>query len=151
MTRRLLYEWILTAYLLIGCSLPVLAQAPGAAAWRSTSMYSNQQATTTYSAPRRSSWGYTPAHNKISAYNSDFGRGAQLSSYFSSSSADARLSDYAPDGGFRSGARRSWGSPEDEDPIGEIAAVPIGEPLILLLLALLYVARMTYKKRHLPG
>ena len=36
--------------------------------------------------------------------------------------------------------RRGWGSPtDDDDPIGSITTTPIGEPLVLLLMALVYI------------
>lgn len=36
--------------------------------------------------------------------------------------------------------RRGWGSPTDEDdPIGSITTTPVGEPLVLLLMALVYI------------
>ena len=37
-------------------------------------------------------------------------------------------------------ARMDWGSPSDDDnPVGTVSNVPVGEPLVLLVLALVYV------------
>lgn len=95
------------------------------------------QATSVQTEQRSASWGYTPASRNISVDNPSFGQGAQLSSYFRSTSADELLSDYQYDGQGRNKVRSGWGRPE-EDPIGVIPN-PIGEPFILLLMALLYV------------
>ena len=52
---------------------------------------------------------------------------------------------YLSDGSGEVGApprniRRGWGAPTDEDdPIGSITTTPIGEPLVLLLMALVYI------------
>ena len=138
---------VLTVWLMLGCCLQVRAVTLSQHdSWNSTSSYrTSYPSATTNSRMQSSSWGYTPAHNKISAYDSDFGQGVKLSSYFQSTSADALLSDYSG-GSVHGGMRRSWGwgSPEDEDPIG---VVPIGEPFVLLVMALLYVFCLLYRSR----
>jgi hypothetical protein len=45
-------------------------------------------------------------------------------------------------------ARTSWGKPsDDDDPMGTIKNTPIGEPLVLLLLALGYVVCIRLRMR----
>ena len=44
-------------------------------------------------------------------------------------------------GGIR---RDTWDDPDEDDPVGVVPETPIGEPLILLLFALLFIV---YKRR----
>ena len=129
----------------MGCSLQVRAvTSPQQDTWNSTSMYrTSYQSSSVATEQKTASWGYTPAARNISVNNPSFGQGAQLSSYFQSTSADELLSDYQYDGLGRNKARSGWGRPE-EDPIGVIPN-PIGEPLVLLFMALLYAV---YRRRQ---
>ena len=46
-------------------------------------------------------------------------------------------------------ARMAWGAPSDDDnPVGTVSNVPIGEPLVLLVLALLYIV---LRKKPIPN
>ncbi|MBR1381706.1 MAG: hypothetical protein IJ554_04455 [Paludibacteraceae bacterium] len=52
---------------------------------------------------------------------------------------------YAPGAGHGGIRRDSWNDPgEDDDPVGVLPETPVGEPLILLLFALLFIV---YKRR----
>ena len=94
---------------------------------------------------------YTTAARSISAFNSDFGEGAKLSSYFQSTTADQLLTDYSSSGAGAPGRGRTrnawdWGDPSGEYSIGETAnTTPVGEPYVLLVMAMLYLGYRYYR------
>lgn len=100
-----------------------------------------------YSQMPSASRGYTPAYNSISAYDPSFKDGAKASTFFQYTPADALLSDNSSNG-IQRGLRRGsiWDDPEDE-PMGSIPTVPVGEPMVLLLLALLYCVGLCLRSR----
>lgn len=153
MVRRVLtYSLALAAWLILGCSLHVHAQTTAQpTTWSSTSSYRmNNQSFSSYQQPQPSSRSYTPACRSISAYDPNFGQGANLSTYFQSTTADDLLSPSSPHGNSR---RSGWGwsDPSDDDlPTGVVAnPTPVGEPLILLAIALLYIVclNVRYQRR----
>ena len=95
---------------------------------------------------QQTSWGYQPAYTKISTSDPMTNHGVQSSAYFPSSCADSRLSDYTPEMSY-SGPRRS--RMFDDEPEGDpIGVVPVGEPLALLVMALLYVVYIRIRKQR---
>ena len=94
---------------------------------------------------------YTPACRKISAFDSQFGNGAQLSSYFPYIPADTRLTTFK---GRTSTSSNPWDDDydDDENGVGEVDdEAPIGEPFILLMLAMLYLAKVLIQRRKERG
>ena len=119
------YGWLLTVWLLWACSQPAAARI---------------------SAQSSDSWGYTPAY---STTTTSVTPQAPACTFRSTSTYSSGLSGsaYAPtvSAPFEASApnrARQW-SPwdEDGDPSADpVGVVPVGEPLCLLLMALLYVA-----------
>ncbi len=129
-----LYKW-LTMVLLLCCSTLSHAftyeQASQPASWNSKTTFSDD-VQPSYSFHSTSS--YTPIVGSTS--------------YLSDGSGEVGA---PPRDARRSGG---WGVPDDDDnPIGTVSNVPIGEPLVLLVLALLYIVfrRRTAKAPSLKG
>ena len=59
--------------------------------------------------------------------------------------ADAEATLAARNRILRRGGKNPWDEEPDDDPIGVVPTVPVGEPLVLLVMALLYLG---YKKRE---
>lgn len=152
MTRILKYVFALAVCLLLGSSLKMHADArhPSQGYTSSFRTSSYPVYTTTYQSQMTSS-SYTPAARSISAFDSDFGQGAKLSSFFRSSTADNLLSGDSPMGSTPHGnARRGfWDDPADDDnPMGTVTnPQPVGEPLVLLVMAVLYIACRVLTRR----
>ena len=122
-----LYRWLFAIWILIGCETAAYAytQAAPPAAWRTTPTLSTD-IEPTYQF--RSTSAYTPT--------------ASITVYTPGSSA--------PYYGPRRDPVNPWGSdPDDDEEIGQMKT-PVGEPLILLLMALLYaVGRYFAKRKHI--
>lgn len=132
-----MYRWLVMAWILCGCGCMV------------SPVYAYDQNA------QPASWGYKPvnmtipANGPMSGNGGSFGRtyapafSQDVSPTFSfqSTSPYAAPSGGATSGiGVQSGPRKSsaWDAPEDE-PIGVVSnPTPVGEPLVLLALALLY-------------
>lgn len=143
--RILIAIWVL-GYCIQATAYDQVAQP---ASWGSTSSFrTSYQSTSGYSQTQSSARTYTPASRSISAYSPDFGEGAKLSTYFRSTTADALLSDYSGTPAHGN-SRRSWDwSEPTENPVGVVTnPTPIGEPLVLLAMALLYGCVMWIRRR----
>lgn len=140
---------VLTGLVLWGSCLHASAQiTTQSESWGYTSSYSTaNRAGTSYRQTMPASRGYTPACRSISAYNPDFKEGVKASSYFQYTPADALLSDNSSDnGGIQRNLRRGWGDPDEDDPIGVLPnPTPVGEPFVLLALALLYTLLLFFR------
>ena len=130
MMRRDIYIWLMTIWLLIGGESPVWAYKPATlpSAWRSTPALSTDvQPNYQF----RSTSSFTPIVGQTS--------------YTSTTS-------FTPVGQYRPGSiRRGIDDEEPEDPTDpEIGVVdtPVGEPMILLLLALLFIGYKIAKFRY---
>lgn len=127
MQRKTINRWLITAwFLIIGCTLTVAYGQRYGAPYRGTSTYRSS------SASIRTNTAPAYEFQSTSSFNSVVGKSVystQISEPFAARAAGAN-------------PRKSGiGDPEDEVDlgIGEIAnPAPIGEPLILLALALLY-------------
>ena len=157
MLTRILHKILITIWVLGYCiHATAYNQVAQPASWSSTSSYrTSYQSAPSYSQAQNTSRTYTPASRSISAYNPDFGEGAKLSTYFRSTTADALLSDYSAGASAHGNSRRSWDWSEPTDnPVGVVTnPTPIGEPLVLLAMALLYgcvvwIRRRGYLFRH---
>lgn len=128
-----IYGWLLTVWLLLACSLSVDALTPSqsSASWGYAPAYSNSnnQAVTS-EVP-------TCRFQSTSTYNTGLGNSAYaptVSTPFASSPQRARM--YNP-----------WD--EDGDPNADpIGVVPVGEPLVLLLMALMYVGYIRIRSKR---
>ena len=151
MTRILKYVFVLAACLLLGSSLKMHADArhPSQGYTSSFRTSSYPMSSSSYQTTR-STGSYTPAARSISAFDSDFGRGANLSSFFRSSTADDLLSGDSPMGapaGHGNARRGFWDDPTD-NPMGVVDnPQPVGEPIVLLLMAMLYLACRVLTRR----
>ena len=144
LNKLMKYKWVLTAWMMLlgGLLCPNLAYSQTI---RSTSgVYAS-----TIDRQSFNQAAYTqPAYHfqSTSAYTTVVGSSVYSSTISSPFAAYSPMS--AP---RKAKAYNPWD--EDDDPTGEelgVVNTPIGEPLILLLFALLYIARLTYrKKRHL--
>lgn len=120
MKRRILYILLIAFWLLSGSRAAyafTYEQASQPASWNSKTTFSDDMQPS-YSF--RSTSSYTPIVGSTS--------------YLSDGSGEVGA---PPRDARRSGG---WGVPDDDDnPIGTVPNVPVGEPLVLLVLALLYI------------
>jgi len=148
MRRIFKYVFALAVCLTMGSSMPMHADACHPSHGYSSYRTSYPVSTVTYQT-QMSTGSYTPAARNISAFDSDFGQGAKLSTYFRSTTADELLSDYSAGAPGRGNSRRSnWGDPDDSDlPTGVVQDTPVGSPLVLLVMAVLYIACRVLMRR----
>ena len=100
-------------------------------------------------------WGYQPLQSVRGASNyavsyGEISSAVQPSYRFHTTSAYINSSDYDAQSVWRpTGKRRieGWGDPDEEDPIGSVKPTPVGEPIILLAFALLYLAIGLFRRR----
>lgn len=121
--RFKIYRWLLTIWILIGCETAAYSytQATLPSAWRTTpTLSTDMQPAYQF----RSTSAYTPTVN-VTVYTP----GSSMPSY-----------------GPRRDPRDPWGDPEDDEEQGQVNT-PVGEPLALLLLAMIYLFRCFYRKR----
>lgn len=155
--RIITYIVVLTGWAVWGCCLTASAQITTQhESWGYTSSYNAaNRSVPSYRQPISASHVYTPACRSISAYDPAFQDGVKASTYFQYTPADALLSDNSSGiGGFHPGMRRSsgWDDTDDEDPIGVVPnTTPVGEPLVLLALALLYTLFLFFRGRLFSG
>lgn len=146
MQKRILYIWLLMAWMLCGCGCMV------------SSAYAYDQNA------QSASWGYKPVNTAIPTkgtlpdngrysrtYSPVFDQDVSPTFNFQSTSPYSSPVGSASSGmTTQSGPRRasgfSWDDPED-DPIGVLPNIPVGEPLVLLMMALLYVLYRMHKRR----
>ena len=136
-----IYRWLMMAWMLCSCGCMV-----------STAYAYNQNA-------QSASWGYKPVNTAIPAggttsgsrtYAPAFSQDVSPTFNFQSTSPYSAPAGGATSGiGMQSGPRRSspWDPPED-DPIGVLPSVPVGEPLVLLAMALLYAGGLYIYRRR---
>ena len=136
MLGKTIYKWVVAAWLMLwGSVLSVTFGQTYGSPYRegpfsSCAAYSTVSTTACPTCHFKSTSAYTFGVN--SAY------APQVSEPFSTGQA-------------KSGARRSWGDPDDYG-VGEIAdPLPIGEPWVLLLLAALYVGYLFVSKHNWYG
>lgn len=132
MKRQNRHRWLITAWFLImGCLLTVVYGQQYGTLYKGVS--------TTY----RSAYASVPAS---SAPTYEF---QSTSTYVESGSTYAPVvsAPFATLPGKMGGSiRKGLGDPE-EDPVGQVTKPPVGEPWILLLLALVYLIYTVYKKK----
>lgn len=148
MIRHVIIHIIAVTGLLVwGSCIPASARISAQNdSWGSTSSFSSVNRPA-YTQTPSTSGGYKPAYNAISAYDPSFHEGVKASSYFQYTPADALLSDNSSDNGMHRSIRRGWDDPDD-DPVGVLPnPAPVGEPLVLLLMALLYAIGMRLRTR----
>lgn len=137
MHRRIsTYRWLLTVWLmLLGCLCPVRA-------YDYTPQYTNP-----YASPSASSFGSTaPTYQfrSTSAYTPSMGTTATFTPL-----ADNPGASPATRPGLRKGGNPWDEDPGDDDnPIG-VVPEPIGSPLVLLVLAALYLAVRIYRRKKI--
>lgn len=145
MLRQLMtYKWVLIAWMMLLGGL-LSPQGAYSQTMRSTSsVYSStidRQPFNPAATTRPTTYGF----QSTSAYTAVVGSSAY------SSTISSPFAAYSPMGSPRkTSGYNPWD--EDGDPSGEemgVVNTPIGEPLILLLFALLYLGRLAFKKRHL--
>jgi hypothetical protein len=125
--RIVLYRWMLAAWLLVGHALPNYAQTGGS---RTASGLEDQ-------------WAMTNLHDQTATAPSYQFRSTSPYTAKVNATSTVRIPSYAP-----SGLRRGPWDPPEDNPIGVLPdAAPIGEPLILLLFALAFVAFRYYRRR----
>ena len=156
MTRRLMTYLLVSSMLLLwgGCLTAQAQMDAQQSSWGSTSFYrSSYQSAASASQMPVASKSYTPAYRSISAFDSKLSEGANLSSYFQYTPADALLSDYSSDGGVYMSARRRgnwWDDEPDDNPIGVTPnPQPIGDPLCLIGAALIYGLCLMLRRRRI--
>ena len=100
-------------------------------------------------------WGYQPLYQEASVPVSRF-ESTSLHKEIANASLYTTVAGYNPDdvSGPRFGPFKSsnpWDSEPDDDPIGVVPVVPVGDPLILLVLAMMYLiwkkARLSWRKQ----
>lgn len=119
--RRHMILWLMAIWML--CSIPsvhAVSQASQPSAWQTT---------------------YTLSNDIYPSY--EFYSTSSIAPVVGSTSYHSGPC-YAPGAGHGGIRRDSWDGPGDEDPIGVLPETPVGEPLILLLFALLFIV---YKRR----
>lgn len=126
--RIVLYRWMLAAWLLIGYTLPNYAQTGGS---RTASGLEDQWAMTTMQ------------YQTVTAPAYQFRSTSPYTALVNSTSTVGAPA-YAP-----SGPRRGPWDPPEDNPIGVLPdPAPLGEPLILLLMATLFIL---YKKKRVTS
>lgn len=135
--RAVIYRWMIAAWLMTGCALPAFAQT---GIFRTSGTASDAVATGTSDAFRSPATVQATFRSTSSMQMSGshlVNSGASLSAPGTPLSAL-----HAP-----SGPRRGPWDPPEDDPIGVLPdPQPVGEPLILLLFAALYIAYRKHKK-----
>lgn len=148
------FGWLLATWLVLSSSITAAAQSeaqPASQGFQSpyrmsatfNSGYSGSGYQTsrlnTSSTMQPASKSVTPAYTKRSAFDMDFGEGVRTNSLFQSVTADEMLEDYTKEyGGALKAPRKvwSWSEPTD-NPVGTVDnPTPVGEPLILLVMAM---------------
>ena len=124
--RNKLYRWLFAIWILIGCETAAYAytQAAPPSAWRTTPTLSTDiQPTYQF----RSTSAYAPT--------------VSITVYTPGSST--------PYYGPRRDPANPWGDPDDDEEIGQMKT-PVGEPLVLLLMAMLYALGhfIATRKKH---
>lgn len=116
--RLTTYKW-LTMALLLCCSTLSYAftyeQPTEPASWERTITFSDD---------------VQPSYNfrSTSSYSPIVGTTSYMSDGSGPVSSPRRTASYDP-----------WADPDDDDPMGTASSLPVGEPLVLLVLALLYI------------
>ena len=150
--KRPIFKWLIAAWLLMISSLTVHARIDARHetwGYSSTIRTSSPSVSSTYQA-KSVSYSRTPAYQSISAYDPNFGQGAQLSTFFRSTTADSRLTDYSAGQSGSGGMRRAWDwSEPTENPTGVVDnPTPVGEPLVLLVMAMLYIGYLRLRRNR---
>ena len=138
------YRWFLVAWLLFGCS------------------YTMSFAVTYTSVQQSAEWAYRPMYttmSSVSGLSYDYscvqviGKNECPVFQFRSTSPYTALMDSVSGGftGTYKGPRRTntWDEEPDDDPIGVVPnPLPVGEPIILLSMALLYIICLFYRQSY---
>lgn len=136
--RRILYRWLLTAWLMLCGSLVSFAVTYDRVSQTSLWGYQPAYNTGTVSTARVASLSAQPSYEfkSTSSYQSVVG-----SSVFLSSDSYSPVGNTRPGSIRRGGTGNPWDDEpgDDDDPIGQKPTQPIGEPWILILIALLYI------------
>ena len=146
--RIVLYRWMLAAWLLVGHALPNYAQTGGSRTTSSRDQWAmtNMQYQTA-NAPAyqfRSTSPYSTMVNNTSTVGMSSQAPSRPYSSLVSPTSTVGAPAYAP-----SGPRRGPWDPPEDNPIGVLPdPAPLGEPLILLLMAALFIL---FKKKRVTS